>query len=111
MKVSYGRYVVSPWGSVYKQRIAVTQREYDAICDAILSERALNYPNMKKYSWATTPYEVSYTLTPLKLEHAIGEKNPIAFLKITHARFLLKYPELKDRLKLDRNTYIEIVGE
>lgn len=114
MKVSYNTKVWSDTGTVYKQRITMTEREFDAICDAIRCEQAMGFPQKEKYSNECDTVLRVYFKAP----HIEKFKQPylkkalnVSFLTLTQARYLRKYAEIKDRLKTERyNTYIQIIG-
>lgn len=113
MKVSYNTMVWSSSGTVYRQRVALTEREFEKIKDAFLCEIAMGFPQKEKYSYECDEVLKCYFKEP-KLEKfkAPYLRKPInvAYLTLTQARYLEKFVELKHRLKSDRNTYIQIVS-
>jgi len=68
------------------------KEKYSHECDAVL----------KKYFKVPTLSEFDYPL--------LKRPMTVSYLTLTQARYLRKYSELKDRLKMDRNTYILIKG-
>lgn len=108
MKISYGE-KIKTWGSngtVYTQRLLLTERAFIAIQNAIASEIALGYPRWKEYSFSEG--DAKLYLKPMKVTN-IKEGN-YSYLTLTQARYISKFAETKGRLKDDRNTYIKIEG-
>lgn len=96
MKLSYQKH----WGecgTVYTQRIKMTEDIFVQLRDAVQAEIALNYPRKEKYT-QTSGYQ--FFLEPLKTNGY-----SLCYLNHTQTRFVNLF--LKLPLK-DRNTYIKI---
>ena len=113
MKVSYNTMIWGSTGTVFRQRVRMSLREFEAICDAIRCEIAMDFPQKDKYSHECEAVLREYFKPPTleKFEQPYL-KNPltVAYLTLTQARYLCKYEELKSRLKFDRNTYLLVEG-
>lgn len=114
MKISYGRYLVSPSGSVYTQRILVNQKEYESLADSIRCEINMGFPQRNKYTFGSSKEECKVrfkNLEVMQIKENRFDKNSInvAFLKIPHVLYLSKFEELRPRLKTNQNTYIQII--
>lgn len=114
MKISYGRYLVSPSGSVYTQRILVNEREYETLADSILCEIEMGYPQKNIYTFGSSKEDCkvrfkNLEVVKVKENHFDKKYINVAFLKIPHVLYLSKFKELKSRLKTNQNTYIQII--
>ena len=112
MKVSYNTMAWDETGTIYRQRITMTEREFDAICDAIYCEITMGFPQKDKYSHECEAVLREYFEVPKISEFKpspFAKPQTVAFLTLTQARYLRKYTELNKRLNADRyNTYILI---
>jgi len=99
MKLSYRKHW-SPDGTVYKQRVSLSQQEFEHLRDAVYAEIAQNLPRKDLYI-NTSGYELF--MRPLELENNLK----VCYLNNTQARFCNIF--LGGKLKVsDRNIYIVI---
>lgn len=99
MKLSY-RTHWSPDGTAYKQRVSLSQQEFENLRDAVYAEIAQNLPRKEKYI-STSGYELF--MRPLEFENNLN----VCYLNNTQARFCNLF--LGGKLKVsNRNIYIVI---
>ena len=108
MKVSYGRNFHGNSGTHYSQRLLMSYDEFIRLRQEVEVERNNNFPNKDKYSGGLALNYIKLYLEPLELK-AIDD-SWICFLNLTQTRYIKKHPFIKgtERIKLDRNTYIEV---
>lgn len=112
MRISYGHYVTNG-SSVFSQRMLVTPTEYEAIKNAIHQEIVDNYPRYREYSWCTSVYEIEHRFPELKEKLIVEDifmdkKIKVVFLNVFHVKFIKKYIPNVERLKIDKNTFIQV---
>ena len=95
MKISYNVKEIGEDGTVYRQRIRVTEREFDKLRDIVSTEIAMGYPKVGD------DLESRRFFTPLVLG------GNISYLKLTHIKYFKRFKGM-ERLLLDRNTFIFI---
>lgn len=112
MKISYGRYMTNG-GSCFTQRILLTEHEYNILEMKIKLEIFAGYPRFKEFSGLSSEFDIQRVfpyLEVVKMKENIFDKKTvkIVFLNTWHCRFIKKYIEGTERLKLNQNTYIQI---
>jgi len=106
MKISYGEKILKygPNGTVYRQRILLTAKEIKSINLGINAEIQMDYPQYRAYAGDVNTAKMF--LKPIRVN-----SEGVAYLKNTQAKYISRYAETKGRLKLDRNTYIQLKEE
>lgn len=112
MTISYGRREYSPSGTMYTQRVLMTEEEWAIFAGNLQMEISNGYPNRAVYGRNNPDiYVAAYLQMPKVYRVYANSPQSTAYLNLTQTCFLkllLGSSEIGNRLKTNQNTYIEI---